>query len=158
MSVYFGSMQVDTKAYAHQLIESKTRFQILVLDIRGLSIINYGYGERIGDGVLAGVSEVIESICGEETAWGRAEDDDFIVFLTHNHEAWISANMLRFALLNTQFRVSPTECVRISLSSGYALYPEDGQSLPTLKLAADKQGMLSRCEPEPLPEFIRDDD
>lgn len=111
---------------------------LICSDIDNFKNINDTFGHRFGDQVLKEIVQEITSEMGKEALLGRFGGDEFLIFLPHVKD---TDSLLKY-LDQLDARCHKTYCERgyeeeISLSSGYALFPQDGKNYTQLFEVAD---------------------
>jgi two-component system cell cycle response regulator len=110
------------------------QFALLNLDLDGFKSVNDTQGHSIGDLVLAIVASMIELEVRSEDAVYRHGGDEFSVIApeTNRDQAWLLA-----ARIERKVRRLAAGPVRLSVSFGVAVFPEDGAGPDELLDAAD---------------------
>jgi len=118
---------------------NNSRLAILVMDLDGFKDINDSYGHQVGDQVLIEVSRRLRrSIRGNDTV-ARLGGDEFIILLsdikTEEDADKITRKIQRF--FRDYFLIGGHK-IKISLSIGTSIYPDDGRELEELIKKSDK--------------------
>ncbi len=107
---------------------------LLLIDLDGLKAINDTRGHLAGSRALERVANILRDHCRETDTAGRYGGDEFMVVLPETE---------REAAVHVAQRIS--ECVRndqeepvISVSTGAAIFPQDGGTIDELLSAADR--------------------
>ena len=110
------------------------QFSLLNLDLDGFKSVNDTQGHLIGDLVLAIVASMIELEVRAEDAVYRHGGDEFAVIApeTNRDQAWLLA-----ARIEREVRRLAAGPVRLSVSFGVSVFPEDGAEPVELLDAAD---------------------
>jgi diguanylate cyclase (GGDEF)-like protein len=107
---------------------------VLVFDLDGMNRINNNHGHRGADRTLCHVADIIHSSCRSIDTVARYSGDKFAIILprTGAKEADAVRRRIRERLSN--------ECEEpvLSVSTAFAVYPEDGTTMETLFQAADR--------------------
>lgn len=117
---------------------SGIHFAVLFLDIDHFKKINVSYGHGVGDDVLRRVANALRSALRETDTVSRLGGDEFVVLLhavEHRQAAAGTARLLR-RLVHQPFMVEGQQ-IRIRVSLGIAMYPEDGANAADLIAHAD---------------------
>ena len=119
------------------------QFAVLILDLDGFKSVNDTQGHLIGDSVLAIVASMIELEVRGEDAVYRHGGDEFSVIApeTNRDQAWLLA-----ARIEREVRRLAAGPVRLSVSFGVAVFPEDGAEPAELLDAADISLRTQRLE------------
>lgn len=109
-------------------------FSILLLDLDGLKKINDTYGHLVGSRAIARVAEVLRMQLREMDTPARYGGDEFAVVLPETGSEAIQKVARR---ISERLRTDAEE-PRLSVSSGAAIFPEDGRNIDELLAAADR--------------------
>ena len=122
-------------AYAKR---EKENFAVVSLDLDGLKKINDSLGHRTGDAVITEVAQRLSNVSRESDTVARVGGDEFGVILgCPSERKAIEAYAKRLAReLKTPFDFEGRQ-VTLSLSSGVAIFPVDGQDINRLVDKAD---------------------
>ena len=125
-------------------IERAQRFgrplSVLMVDIDRFKDVNDAYGHLRGDEVLVELSRrMLSRIRGEIDTMARFGGEEFIIALpeTPREGARVVANKLRRAVRAKPFVSDVGADVKVTVSIGVAVYPEDGRTGEELIRAAD---------------------
>ena len=111
---------------------------IVVLDLDGFKSVNDRHGHRSGDAVLEEVARRLSTIVRELDTVGRWGGDEFVLVLKDIDSRSIVEDMVRRVIARLSEDVIVLEFrVTIGASVGIALYPDHGEEVETLMLAAD---------------------
>ncbi len=111
---------------------------MLFIDLDDFRLLNNGYGHRIGDQMLALVSERMRAVVLEPNLLGRRGGDELVALLvdvTRREVAVQTASQLIEAI-SQPARVFGME-ITVTASVGIAFFPQDGVDLDSLLNAAD---------------------
>lgn len=113
-------------------------FGIALLDLDGFKQVNDSLGHHAGDLMLLGVGHRLENATGEGDRVGRLGGDEFIL-LFRNVAGRDEVNARTHALLAALCRPIDIDGKRlpVAASLGYALHPDDGDSIREVMHAAD---------------------
>lgn len=117
---------------------SDTKFALLFVDIDGFKPVNDCYGHAVGDTLLEHIGKRMKQCIREPDTIARMGGDEFVAILANVHEiedAISFAEKLRQSI-NEPFVVG-NRVLRVSISIGVAVYPEDGADEQTLQVNAD---------------------
>ena len=109
-------------------------FAFLLMDMDGLKQINDEHGHLAGDRALCRLAKVLQLQCRELDTAARYGGDEFALVIP---EAGAEA-ALRVATRIHARLAGDGEIPRISVSIGTAVFPQNGKSIDTLLLAADR--------------------
>jgi diguanylate cyclase (GGDEF)-like protein/PAS domain S-box-containing protein len=114
------------------------RIAVLFLDLDGFKHVNDSLGHPIGDKLLQSVAKrLVECVRGSDTV-SRQGGDEFVVLLSELERSEDAAIMARRMLqaVAAVHSVGQHE-LRVTISIGVSVYPEDGQDAETLVKNAD---------------------
>lgn len=128
------------------------RFAVVLLDLDGFKEINESYGHLEGDRVLRAVGRVLAAAVREQDTVARQGGDELSVLAPETTASEVPAltQRLREALATVVVGER-----RLTASTGWAIYPEDGATTEALLAAADdallqsKPGTLPKPAAEP---------
>jgi len=128
--------------FIQHLIDNRVPFTLAILDLDNFKFINDTYGHRIGDGVLAGLSNDLERYLGDNGLAGRYGGDEFlIVNLKDNTYDDIKAFYSGLYSDDNVLRknISLSDCAPfITGTLGSATFPKDAQDYTSLFALVDK--------------------
>ena len=112
---------------------------VLVLDLDDFKDINDTYGHHVGDRALCEVARVLRETIRPYDVCVRYAGDEFIVVLSScgAEEAEAKRLELQRAVDAVRFEASAGQPVRLGLSIGAAVFPDDGETYEALLAAAD---------------------
>ena len=116
------------------------RFGLAVLDIDHFKRINDRHGHVAGDAVLNEVGRALRLAKRGDDMLGRLGGEEFVLILPQQAREGASdaAQRLREAVARAAVVVGG-ETVRVTVSGGVAIYPEDGENWDTLFSVADRR-------------------
>ncbi len=113
---------------------------VLLIDLDGFKYVNDAYGHLVGDRVLQEVSSILSTSVRDVDHVGRYGGDEFLVLLPDADDAGARTVAQRMLAATEHARV-PVESgegsIRIQLSIGQAVYPNDGSTHEELLAIAD---------------------
>ncbi len=109
-------------------------FAVLLFDLDGLKQINDCHGHLTGSEALRRMANVLAAGCRNIDTAARFGGDEFAVILTETERG--AANSVAQRLCNNL--ANDGKSPQISASVGVAVYPEDGEAIEALLLAADR--------------------
>jgi len=112
---------------------------VLVLDLDDFKKINDTYGHHVGDRALREVARVLRETIRPYDVCVRYAGDEFIIVLAGcgPEEAEAKRLELQCAVDTMNFETPEGRPVKVSLSLGAAVYPEDGETYEALLATAD---------------------
>jgi diguanylate cyclase (GGDEF)-like protein/putative nucleotidyltransferase with HDIG domain len=135
----------------------KEKMAVLVMDLNEFKRVNDQHGHRVGDEVLIEVSRVLQNEMRKYDTCIRYGGDEFVAFLYNagRSTAEIVMDRIKQAVLGMCFKSRSGEEIRLGISVGMSLYPDDGSELSHLFTVADSQMYRDKYEGrnfEPLPD------
>ena len=123
--------------YTAELARSKVPFSLLFIDLNKFKFINDTYGHDIGDKTLQEASSRLTHSLDEEDFIARLGDDEFVI-ITPRKKAFLQkfVNSVEDNVIG-KYAVNGVE-VKISLSIGISIFPDDAKSLEELERKADE--------------------
>jgi diguanylate cyclase (GGDEF)-like protein/PAS domain S-box-containing protein len=126
----------------HSLAEARRQRQmsaVMFLDLDGFKAINDQHGHEFGDLVLKATADRIKNEIRETDTVARIGGDEFVVILSSVPEIAIAKRIAGSLVqkISEPLSVESTD-VRVSVSIGIALYPENGDTAEALIRSADK--------------------
>ncbi len=122
------------KRYHHPLA-------LLAMDLESFKAVNDRMGHYAGDQLLIEVARTLKSQMRGGDTLTRYAGDEFIVILpmTERPEAMLLIERLQSSVGKIRFRVPGVPgTAQVGVSIGAAFYPEDGETLETLMIKADR--------------------
>jgi diguanylate cyclase (GGDEF)-like protein/PAS domain S-box-containing protein len=119
------------------------RLAVMMIDLDHFKDINHQYGVQAGDQLLQAVGDRLTGLIRTADTVARSGDDEFVLLLlgieAPQHTDRVAQRIMQ--ALREPFALNGRE-VRITVSVGVALYPEDGEDVETLIRKAD----LAMCQ------------
>ena len=124
-------------SFMKELLQEKSFFALLFIDLNKFKIINDTHGHEVGDRVLKEVSQRLSKSIDEEDMLARLGGDEFVI-ITKRKKAFLPkfiSNLEQTTIGN--HRVGNVE-ILIELSIGVSLFPDDSKSETFLRKYADE--------------------
>jgi len=148
---------------------TREKMAVLVMDLNSFKQINDQYGHKVGDEVLIKVSEILQKEMRKYDTCIRYAGDEFVAFLysAERETAEKITARIRKAVASLVLKVRSGKEVRLGISVGMSMYPEDGVELTQLFTVADSQmyndkfeskAELARLAPTSLQEAVEVED
>ncbi len=115
------------------------KFAVLLMDVDNFKTFNDTYGHSVGDRVLQLVANQLKLMTDKVGLVGRFGGDEFIVVLPGHsgEEARTFAQAFQDWITNYAFKAPGGQTVAISVSWGFAAFPEDSVRRQELLVVAD---------------------
>ena len=126
---------------------NKQKCAVLYIDFDGFKKINDRLGHGIGDLLLQGVGERLKMCLRKEDTVARLGGDEFVLILpeiNNSEDAGVLAKKLLEAI-RSPFMIEGRE-LKITLSIGISLFPEDGDNSKILIKRADQALYLAKSK------------
>lgn len=127
-------------SYVKDLIEKKTSFTMLMLDVDNFKQINDRYGHLMGDEVLSIVGDRLIEYIGDSGFVGRYGGDEFLIILNGQYsydDVWLKIRKLLNICFRKEF-VALDNKIYITATVGSVSFPYDGTKYNDLFMSADK--------------------
>ena len=127
---YSAMGSIENSIKSHEI----DQFYLVLFDLNGFKLINDTFGHDVGDALLIGLSERMESLLAPNERLARFGGDEFLLFIP-GRQLLSRINFLHkeiFATIRIQNR--DFHC---AASAGVAVYPQDGNDTLTLIKRAD---------------------
>ncbi|MCH1919527.1 sensor domain-containing diguanylate cyclase [Shewanella sp. A3A] len=122
------------------LIRRKCRFAILNIDLNHFKQVNDGFGHIVGDALLHEVAQRLQGSSRSYDTVARIGGDEFLLVLprvSRLNDLHIITQKIRHQVGDIPFEYQDIK-LRISLSIGFAIYPDDGEDIEQLLHHADR--------------------
>jgi len=133
----------------------KTEVALIVMDVDGFKGINDTYGHNVGDAALRAISAELQLALRPYDLCVRYAGDEFIVVLgdTSREGAEAKRQELQERMGGIELVVRPGRVIRLAISAGVAVFPEDGSTYETLLAEADQRMYRDKAgrRRDPLP-------
>lgn len=120
---------------------------LLWIDIDDFKVANDEHGHQRGDAILIELASRIQAEIREVDTLARYGGEEFILILPHiDHDgAATAAERIRHVVADTAFGAEGEVEIPITVSIGYATYPDDGTTQETLLNTADKAMYVAKA-------------
>jgi diguanylate cyclase (GGDEF)-like protein/putative nucleotidyltransferase with HDIG domain len=134
------SLQIHFEKEAARALRNGSRLQILMLDLDGFKPVNDTFGHKVGDKMLKELSKVMRGQLRDYDFLARYAGDEFAAIIpeTDNRSIKELCQRLEKAVTNFVLPVGDGRFAKVGISIGTASYPQDGELLDQLLIAADK--------------------
>ncbi|MGI9025701.1 MAG: diguanylate cyclase domain-containing protein [Burkholderiaceae bacterium] len=114
------------------------RVAVLELDLDGFKEVNDQYGHRFGDAVLEEIARRLPGVIRELDTAGRWGGDEFVLVLKEIDSRDVVEEMVRRVIARVTEPIAyGGEQLSVGVSVGIALFPDNGEDVEALILAAD---------------------
>jgi diguanylate cyclase (GGDEF)-like protein/PAS domain S-box-containing protein len=114
------------------------KLAVMMIDVDRFKSINHGFGSQAGDQLLQALGDRLTGLVRTADTVARSGDDEFVLLLlgieAPGHTDRVAERIIK--ALREPFFLSGRE-VRVTVSMGIAVYPEDGDDVDTLLKRAD---------------------
>lgn len=113
------------------------KFLVILLDLNDFKAINDSYGHTFGDLILINVAETIREVIREDDFAVRYGGDEFVLIMRYQQgfDRELMLRRLRDSI-EKKFVLKERQ-IRLRVSVGSAVYPNDGRSMDELLFIAD---------------------
>lgn len=121
--------------------EEKLRFALIFLDIDNFKMYNDNYGHSCGDKILIEVAKILNKVVGDKGIVFRYAGDEFTIILPREaagQAAKICEEIVNDLELEFPYKDFSSDLGKITMSAGYAYYPEEGGTFSEIIDIADK--------------------
>ncbi len=134
------SLQLQFEKEASRAARNGTSFQLMMLDLDGFKLVNDTFGHKVGDKLLKGLADVMTAQLREYDFLARYAGDEFVALVPETDVETIKELSLRIEKAVYEFilPVEDDKSARVGISIGAASYPEYGETLDQVLIAADK--------------------
>lgn len=146
IAMYDALTKLPNRTYFYQKINQcfenaqryEYRFMVLFLDLDGFKPVNDNYGHDIGDILLVMIAERLSHIIGETNMAARFGGDEFTVLVDHlrDDEVIITLPDQLITSIRQPYYIHD-HIIKIGVSIGVAVYPDDGHTIVELLRHAD---------------------
>lgn len=130
----------------------KSEVSMLVLDLDDFKDINDTHGHQVGDRALRAVAGVLRGVIRPYDICVRYAGDEFVVVLSGcgGDEAENKRVELQHGIDRLLFEASPGTRVRLTMSAGAAVFPQDGATYDALLAKADSRMYVDKARRKAL--------
>jgi diguanylate cyclase (GGDEF)-like protein/putative nucleotidyltransferase with HDIG domain len=144
---------------------NRESLSLISMDIDDFKTINDQWGHAIGDRLLASISRVVRKELRQMDILSRYAGDEFLAIMPMASQSMAEtiAERIRKAVAAHKFSVRTGKTIEVSISTGLACFPEDGETTEELLTAAarnmqrDKHARKNLISMSTMPEPARMD-
>jgi diguanylate cyclase (GGDEF)-like protein/putative nucleotidyltransferase with HDIG domain len=135
------SLQVQFDAEVARARRTERAFQLVMLDLDGFKLVNDTFGHKAGDALLREISKVMRGQLRDYDFLSRYAGDEFVALIPETNDTEIDELVQRIEQAVHRFAlpISEGKVARVGVSIGHASYPNDGEVLDQVLIAADKE-------------------
>lgn len=134
------SLQIHFEKESARATRNGSRLQVLMFDLDGFKPVNDTFGHKVGDKMLKELAKVMRGQLRDYDFLARYAGDEFAAIIpeTDNRSIKELCQRLEKAVNNFVLPVGDGRFAKVGVSIGTASYPQDGELLDQLLIAADK--------------------
>ncbi len=134
------SLQIQFENEIARARRNGTSFQILMLDLDGFKAVNDTHGHKVGDRVLKDIAVVMRKELRDYDFLARYAGDEFVAIIpeTDNEAVRELCQRMEASVKNYKLKINDGAIANVGVSLGAAAYPNAGETLDQLIIAADK--------------------
>ena len=130
---------------------SSTHLALLILDLKRFRHLNHAYGVSIGDRALQQAALRLKVALPQAIGIARLQADRYALALSLPHPAVASRPLAEQAIARIRQQLAAPltldgHLLTLDVRAGIALFPQDGQDVPTLMIAAEAALALARSD------------
>ena len=119
--------------------DSRSRAEVVIIDMDRLKLINDMFGHRVGDRALIALAAELEKNIAAGGVAARLGGDEFGVVSAGNSNRLMAPRLRTQLRTGIAYKIGPADKSKfVSASVGTAYYPDDGATVSELLAAADK--------------------
>ncbi|MGI8638620.1 MAG: diguanylate cyclase [Pyrinomonadaceae bacterium] len=141
------SLQMQFEKEAGRAGRNGGTFQLLMLDLDGFKAVNDTFGHKVGDEMLREIAKVMRGQLRDYDFLARYAGDEFVAIVpeTNNEGIRELCQRMEKAVSDFALPIGENKCARVGVSLGAACYPNHGESLDQIVIAADKAMYASKA-------------
>jgi diguanylate cyclase (GGDEF)-like protein/putative nucleotidyltransferase with HDIG domain len=134
------SLQIHFEKEVARAERKGSRFQVLMLDLDGFKAVNDTFGHKVGDKLLRELSKVMRAQLRDYDFLSRYAGDEFVAIIPETDEISVEdlCQRIEKAVNDFVLPVGDGKFARVGISIGAASYPNGGETLDQIIIAADK--------------------
>src|SRR5262245_2810265 len=142
------SMFVHLASELSRAERQNSEVAVIVLDIDGLKAINDTFGHNVGDHALRAVAATLQAALRPYDLCVRYAGDEFIMVVSGCTEAEAEAKRreVQHQITQIELDVRGGSRVRLGVSAGVAVFPDNGRTYDALLAAADHRMYRDKAE------------
>ena len=136
-----AALERITLGLEHARVDS-TSFAVLMLDANNFKLFNDTYGHLVGDEVLRRIAQVLREVSPEGAIVARYGGDEFVIGIYGAQREQLSPLSRQIDAYIHQAPLllgSDKEMIPVTVSCGYALFPEEAERVTDLIALADRR-------------------
>jgi diguanylate cyclase (GGDEF)-like protein len=135
------SLQIQFDKEVARASRKETGFHLLMLDLDGFKAVNDTFGHKAGDKLLKEVSKVMREQLRDYDFLARYAGDEFVIIVPESERKDVQELCRRIERAVYDFTLpidGGERFARVGISLGAACYPNQGETLDHIIVAADK--------------------
>ena len=140
----------NTRAYTdslERLKDEEDHYGIIYIDVNDFKIINDTYGHKTGDDVLHIAAGRIGNTIRKSDELFRIGGDEFALIIHGDHNGEFYEEIIKRMKESMSRKISIREkSLFVTISCGYARFPEDGLNYEAVTVAADREMYRDKAE------------
>ncbi|MGN0240104.1 MAG: diguanylate cyclase domain-containing protein [Candidatus Weimeria sp.] len=129
---------IDEKSAGYFSKNADKPFVAIMLDIDNFKIINDCYGHETGDNALKALSSALSQNFKGDEIIGRYGGDEFFILLKDTTPDQVQVSLKKFMAQEIRYKTGATTTDVVSISIGYASYPDDSDDPEEVVRLADQ--------------------
>jgi len=115
-------------------------FQVVMLDVDDLKIVNDTFGHKVGDKMLREVADIVHAQLREYDFLARYAGDEFVAIVQDLSQPQVEemSERIEKAVADFSLHIRGEVRSRVGISTGAAVYGPDGETLDQLLISADQ--------------------
>jgi diguanylate cyclase (GGDEF)-like protein len=134
------SLQLQFEKEVSRSKRTGRTFQFIMFDLDDFKVVNDTFGHRVGDIMLCEVAQILRGQLRDYDFLARYGGDEFIAIVPELNQESVEELCQRIeqTVLGFELPVDGERFARVGISVGAATYPEHGETLDQIMVAADQ--------------------
>ncbi len=135
------SLQMQFEKELARASRNANSFQVLMLDLDGFKAVNDTYGHKNGDRLLKEIAKVMREQLRDYDFLARYAGDEFVAIIPETNEEEVRdlCERMERAVADFALAIDGETFAQVGVSLGASSYPNDGETLDQIIIAADKK-------------------
>lgn len=141
------SLQIQLEKEVSRSKRSGRPFQFIMFDLDNFKQVNDTFGHRVGDVMLCEIAKILRGQLRDYDFLARYAGDEFVAIVPELSDERVQELCERIERVVTNFAlpVDGKRVARVGISVGAAAYPQHGESLDQIMVAADQNMYLVKA-------------